>query len=322
MKILITGGAGFIGYHLSKKLIEVGNEVIIYDKFLNFIDPKKSLYDKYLKIRLNYLKDKATIIRGDIRHKVHLFRVLKEHEPEAVVHLAALPIATISNKFSEDAISINLNGTMNVLELIRLCDSVKKFVYASSSMVYGNFEKPIANENHPTNPLDVYGATKLSGEILTKVYGKQYGISYTIIRPSAVYGPTDSNRRVSQIFVENGLLKKPLILHNGGLSKLDFSFVEDVADGFRLAIKSKKAENEIFNITRGEARSLKEFVDILKKHIPNIQIRCEQADFKRPERGTLDITKARKLLNYNPKYSLEKGLKIYVGFVRKHITNQ
>ena len=151
------------------------------------------------------------------------------------------------------------------------------------------------------------------------MFSKQYGIKYTIIRPSAVYGPTDVNRRVTQIFIENALKGKPLVLHNGGTSKLDFSYVEDVAEGFVLALKSSKAENETFNITMGEGRSLKELANIIKSNIPLAKIEYKEApkEEKRPERGALDIAKARKLLGYTPKYSLEEGMKKYIDFVKK-----
>jgi len=318
-KIFITGGAGFIGYFIARELLSIGDKVVIYDAFLNYANPFASHYNEYLKFRLDNLKGRAVIIRGDVRNKNELFRAIVEHKPDIIVHLAALPIATASNRFSEDAMSINLNGTVNVLESIRLVPSVKRFVYASSSMVYGNFEYIPADEEHPKKPLDVYGATKKAGELLTRAYTRQYGIQHTIIRPSAVYGPTDANLRVSQIFVDNALQGKALILHNGGSSKLDFSFVEDVAHGFVLAMKSKKAVNQTFNITRGEGRSLREFVDILKQHIPNIKVKYKERpkSEKRPERGALDISKARKLLGYNPQFSLEKGIEKYIDFVRR-----
>jgi nucleoside-diphosphate-sugar epimerase len=315
--VLITGGTGFIGSYIAKKLLAKGYKVVLYDASFNFSSTPQSTYDAYLKHRLKDL-DKAIIVKGDTRNKADVIKAVNDYNPSSIIHLAALPISTTSNKNPEDATSINLYGTVNVLETIRNCDSIKRFVFASSSMVYGNFQKEPAPEEHPTCPIDVYGGTKLSGEILTKVYSKQYGVEYTIIRPSAVYGPTDVNRRVSQIFVENALNSKPIILHNGGMSKLDFSYVEDVAEGFVLALESKQAINKTFNITRGEGRSLKEFAEILKSLIPNIKIEEMPApkDEVRPERGALDITKAKKLLNYNPQYSLEKGLPKYVEFIK------
>ena len=315
MKILLIGGAGFIGSYIAKELLKQGDEVIIHDAFLNYINPLQSNYETFLKLRLRDIKDKVNIIRGDIRHKGRFLKILRENNPEIVVLLAALPIATASNIYSEDAMSINLNGTVNVLESIREIPSIKRFIYASSSMVYGDFKYSPADENHPTNPIDVYGGTKLAGEILTKAFGKKFNIPYTIIRPSAVYGPTDVNRRVTQIFIENALKNKPLILEDGGNSKLDFTYIEDVIDGFILALKSEKAVNETFNITRGNERSIKEFAQIIQKHIP-VETIVKPAKEIRPERGTLSIEKARKLLNYNPKYDIEQGVPEYIKFFK------
>jgi UDP-glucose 4-epimerase len=209
-----------------------------------------------------------------------------------------------------------LNGTITALESIDVVNSIKRFIYASSSFVYGNFNYDPADENHPTMPIDLYGGTKLSGEILTKIYGKKLGREYVIIRPSAVYGPTDCNRRVSQIFIECALNKKPLILENGGEGKVDFTYVEDTAHGFVLACFSPKAKNETFNITRGEGRSIKEYAQILKKMVPGLKTQSTKSKVVRPNRGALDISKAKKLIGYQPKYPLEKGLKKYFEFVK------
>lgn len=317
MKVFIVGGAGFIGYFVTKQLLTRGDEVVVYDTYLNYVPPLQSHYPQYLSKRLEDLNDYVRFVRGDIRHRGLLEVTLKEVKPEVVIHLAAIPIASICNRFSEGAFQINLNGTVNLLEAIRNCDTVSRFVYASSSFVYGDFHYVPTDEQHPTSPIDIYGGTKLSGEVLTKAFGKKFGVGYTIIRPSAVYGPTDANRRVSQIFVENALQGKPLILHNGGTDKLDFTYVEDTALGFVLATAAPQAENETFNITRGEGRSLKEFAQILSDLIPGVSTVEQQPDEIRPQRGALDITKARNLLDYHPKYSLEEGLRKYVDFVRE-----
>ncbi len=317
--ILVTGGAGFIGSNVVKLLVGEGHDVVVFDSFINYVYPEGNYY-KYLDFRLNSIRSlsKVSVVRGDVRNKMQFKKALNDFRPDKVLHLAALPISTLSNKYSEDAMEINLNGTINVLESIKMVDFVKRFVFASSSMVYGDFQYAPADEQHPTNPIDVYGGTKLAGEILTKVYSRQYGIEYTIIRPSAVYGPTDSNNRVSQLFVEAALKGKPLVLHGGGSSKLDFTYVEDTAQGFALAVDSDKAANETFNITAGHGRSIREFADIVGSLVEGVSIvnKNPENDEKRPERGTLDISKAKRVLGYDPKFDLEEGIKKYVEFVK------
>jgi nucleoside-diphosphate-sugar epimerase len=232
------------------------------------------------------------------------------------VHLAALPDANLSNQFTEGAIENNLLGTTNLLEAARSLRGMRRLLYTSSSMVYGDFQYTPADEEHPTLPKEIYGGTKLAGEVMVGAYGRRFGMSYTIIRPSAVYGPTDLNRRVTQIFVENALRGRPLVLDNGGHSKLDFSHVEDVAEGFVRALFSPRAENRTYNITRGRARSLRELSEIVARCVPGTRI--EEREFKefRPERGTLSIERAREEIGFQPKLDLEDGIPPYVDFMR------
>lgn len=318
IRVFITGGAGFIGSHIARNLVERGITTIIQDSFRRYFspfEPEARFYQRYMEERFRDIRDKVTIVWGDIRNKGDMQRLILEHRPTHIIHLAALPIADISNSFTEEAVGSTLIGTVNLLDIIKDVDFVQRFVYASSSMIYGDFEYTPADEEHPKHPKDVYGGAKLCGEVMTQVYGHRFGIEYTIVRPSAVYGPTDVNRRVSQIFVENAIWGKPLILKGGGETVLDFTYVKDITEGFVLATIEPGGKNEIFNMTRGEGRTLLEFVEILRIMIPGIQIVIEPADVHRPKRGALDIKKARRLLGYNPKYSLECGLKEYVEFV-------
>jgi len=190
---------------------------------------------------------------------------------------------------------------------------VERFVYISSSMIYGDFQEIPAPEDHPKRPKDIYGGTKYAGEIMTETYSRRYGIPYSIVRPSAVYGPYDINRRVSQIFVENALLGKPITLFGGGHQNLDFTFVEDTARGIIQVMFSEKGPGNAFNITYGRGYSLREFADILKTHIPELEIKVvEEEDVFRPKRGALSIEKARKLVGYDPQVSLEEGIQRYL----------
>jgi len=315
--ILVTGGAGFIGAFICRELLKRGYQPIVYDAFIQYISPFESYYQKYLEYRFKGVKQKVIFERGDTRDKGDIRKVILEYRPRIIIHLAALPIADISFTHTEETISSILNGTINILDTARDVDFVERFVYTSSSMVYGDFVEVPAPEDHPKAPKDIYGGTKLAGEILTESYGRRYKIKYTIIRPSAVYGPTDINRRVSQIFLENAFKGEKLILHGGGKNSMDFTYIEDVAEGFVLASLSAKGENQVFNITRGEGRSLNEFADILRRYYPALKIERKAMEVYRPKRGALSIKKARDLLGYNPKVSLEEGIKKYVQFIKE-----
>lgn len=316
-KVLLLGGAGFIGYYITQELHKLGQQVIIYDSFINYLDHAKSNYRLYLHHRLKDLYTQAKIIKGDIRDTSKLTRVISQEKPDTIVLLSAIPLATVCNKFASEALDINHSGIASIVRAIGETGLAKKIVYTSSSFVYGDFQYTPCDEKHPTNVIDVYGGTKLAGENVIRGFAVRYGLDFIIIRPSAVYGPLDANLRVSQIFVENALRGQKLIVKDPD-GQLDFSYVKDTAHGFVLAITTEKIKNEVFNITRGQGRSLREFVQILKTLVPNLEAEIgeEALDEKRPKRGSLDISKAKELLGYEPKYSLEEGLAEYVAFVK------
>jgi UDP-glucose 4-epimerase len=316
-KVLITGGCGFVGSYLAKQLVGQGYEVMLFDAFINYVDPFTSNYQHFLKARMNGLMDKVKIERGDIRVQKRMQQLLNEWKPDGVVHLAALPSAKESTMYPTEALQINVDGTLSLLEGVKACGSVQRFVFTSSSFVYGHFKKPIADEEHPTDPIDVYGGTKLTGEILTKSYSRAHGFEHVIIRPSAVYGFGDCNRRVTQILIENAINGKPLILHDGGRSMIDFTYVTDVADGFARALTTPGAGNQTYNITRGNARSVLEFATEVKKYFPEAKLIEKPPDASRPERGTLSIEKARRMLGYDPKVDIEQGIKEYIGALKE-----
>lgn len=317
MKIFITGGLGFIGTYLAKALADRGDDVVVYDNMFNFIHPEKSTYYHMLLWRLNYLNNKVKIVRGDIRVQKTLIRCIKDFNPDAIVHLAALAVAQKTREFPDEATTINVNGTLNVLESVRELKNLKKMIFFSSSFVYGHFKYEPADEVHSLDPIDIYGGTKLTGEIFTKTYCKELSFPYVIIRPSAVYGYGDANQRVSGLLIENAYKGKPLILHDE-TSRLDFTYVEDLVQGTILCIDSEKANNETFNLTCGRARTLKEYAEILKGIFPNLKIEKKVPDIIRPKRGTLDIKKAVKLLGYKPRYSIEEGIKEYADRIKKY----
>jgi nucleoside-diphosphate-sugar epimerase len=184
-------------------------------------------------------------------------------------------------------------------------------------MVYGDFQSEIATESHQKRPKEAYGTMKLAGEVVARGLAGFYDIPYTIVRPSAVYGPTDMNRRVSQIFIEKALNKQKIKVH-GEDEKLDFTYIKDIAHGAILASVREEGKNEDFNITHGKAHTLLDYVNCLKAYFPDLDYEILPRDAFRPKRGTLSIEKAEKLIGYSPKYSLKEGVDEYVKFVQKH----
>ncbi len=323
---LLTGGEGFIGHHISRKLVERGDEVITYDAQKHYIPVDESDWPHYFDYRIQSLQnDNIERIRGDTTDQARLKSTLEKYDPDVVIHLAALPIASVSNKYPAEARTNIFEGTVGLLDAVREADvDLDRVVYTSSSMVYGDFNRDDdgeivpAAEDDDLEPLGIYGSMKLSGEHVTRAYGHRFDLPYTIIRPSAVYGPTDCNRRVTEIFLTNALEGEPLRLDNGGLHELDFSYVDDVAEGFLLAADHENGLNETFNITRGEGRSIKELAEVIGDLIPGTETYTEEQDVYRPNRGALDISKARDRLGYDPSHSLEEGMEKYLSFVREH----
>jgi nucleoside-diphosphate-sugar epimerase len=318
-KIMVTGGAGFIGSHTVRRLLDSGHDVVVMDYFMQYVHPLPLSFLENMQWRFDVLLDGSRIIHGSTTHKDELRRAMSDVSPDFVLHLAALPLANVAMVRTEEAFNTILGGTVNLLEVIRDMNTVQKIVYVSSSMVYGDFTLSPMPEEGPKTPKEIYGGMKLAGEILVRVFCRQHEIPYSIVRPSAVYGPTDHNGRVLQVFAENAFQRKPLLAVNPRATVLDFTYVEDVAQGLDKVLLSPEAVNEDFNITRGEARTLSDAIGVLRGLFSDIEVQeiTQPTDF-RPARGELDTSKARRLVGYEPKYSLEMGLARYVEFLQAH----
>jgi len=321
--IFITGGEGFIGYHVTKELLKDPDiKVVTYDAQKHYIPFDKSDWALYQNYRIQSIKnDRIIRLRGDCNDRGWLKESLEEYKPECIIHLASLPIASVSNDYPAEAKYNIFDSIMTLLDVLRgVSFSFDRILYISSSMVYGNFLRDDkgaiipANEDQQCKPVGIYGAMKYSGEHIVHVYNKRFGIPFVIIRPSAVYGPTDCNKRVTEIFLKNAMIGKPLFLDNGGQHKLDFTYVEDVAKGIVLASFSPNALGETFNLTRGEGRKIAELADIVAQLVPNTKIEKSDIVPYRPNRGTLDISKVKSLLGYSSQFSLEQGMKKYYEF--------
>lgn len=317
MKVLITGGAGFIGSQLTNMLLaDAGVEVVVYDYLRHYA--KTGDYQKSLRLRQPLMHGITSQYNGDIRDRLYFREVLQIEKPDVIVHLAAIPVFNPREPYTADIFSINLIGSVTVFEEASKCDSVKRIVYASSSMAYGHFTSNPRDEEAILKPIDRYGSTKASGELLLRETLYDTGKEYIIIRPSSVYGPTDCNNRVIQKFVEAGINGDEAIYATEGES-LDFTYVKDAAQGFYKAVHTDKA-NEIYNITAGIGRNVTDVATIVQSRFPNLKVILQDKpkDGYRPKRGTLDITKAKNMIGYMPRYTLEQGVNEYIDFVQKY----
>jgi nucleoside-diphosphate-sugar epimerase len=190
-------------------------------------------------------------------------------------------------------------------------------VFFSSSMVYGNFQTPEVAEDHPLEPIGIYGALKLGGEKLVIAYNQVFDMPYTIVRPSALYGPRCVSRRVGQAFIESAIVGDKLRVDGEGDEKLDFSYIDDVVNGVIASITHDGGRNQIFNMTAGKGRSLRDLVTLVQDHFPEIEVEYVERDALRPFRGTLSMEKVRDLLGFVPEVELEEGLTRYVAWYRE-----
>ena len=168
----------------------------------------------------------------------------------------------------------------------------------------------------PCVPIGIYGTLKYSGELLVKAYKQVFDLPYTIIRPSALYGERCVSRRVGQIFIENAIQGLDININGSGEDKLDFTYIDDLVEGINLCCEKESAKNETFNLTFGSSRKINELLEILKNEFKDVKVSYKEKEKFMPERGTLDISKAKKLLGYNPLNPIDKGYVKYISWYK------
>ena len=326
-KILLTGGCGFIGHNLALYLKKRGYDVHIFDNLgvnnlLSFADKdiiNQKLYRSILNERIDLITQNEINLKiGDARDYHFYSKVFSDISPDIVIHLAAVSHASVSNKDPHNTFDHSLRTLENSLDVCR--KSKTHVIYFSSSMVYGNFTTGVVDENTICNPIGIYGSLKYAGELLVKAYNQVFDLPYTIIRPSALYGERCVSRRVGQIFIESLLTKKDILINGDGHDKLDFTYIDDLVYGIEKCCDNKNSINQTFNITYGESRMISELIEILRKNFSNINIIKKSKENFMPERGTLNIDKARDLIGYNPRYSIEKGYQKYIDWYKAFIS--
>jgi len=312
VKVLITGAAGFIGSHLVDRLLSEGHDVLGVDCFDTFYDP--TIKEQHLGDAKSH--DSFSLIRGDIRDRA-LFDALPG-DIDVVVHLAARAGVRSSIEDPNLYTSVNLGGTVQLLEWMRAAD-VRRLVFASSSSVYGNNSKVPFSESDPVDhPISPYAATKRSGELLCHTYHHLFGFSILALRFFTVYGPRQRPDLAIHKFARLLLAGEPIPMYGDGSSRRDYTFIDDIIDGVVAAIDLATGDQPVFDIVNlGENRtvSLGEMIETIGE-VAGIEPEIERLPMQPGdvERTYADISKARELLSYDPQTGFREGVQLFLDW--------
>lgn len=321
MSILVTGASGHVGSNLARRFYQKGAKVVAHD-----------LYPPNPKGVLHEIIDKIVFVRGDIRDLADLIHTIKDHDVEGIIHTTVIG-THISNRNPLNAVRVNIEGTVNVLELAR-CFNLRRVVYLSSASAAGGFTD-LSRKNKEADinlPLSgVYPVTKLCCEGLCHNYKNEFGVDVIVIRTSRVYGPgfyrTEGTIPIEELITM--VMKGDVVLERGSDTPIDYTYVKDIAQGLILAYEAKKPNHLIYNMSFGELRDIGQVVQVLRKifHDRKIEIGpglwgdfISEATFqgkvyKLALRQALDIGRARSDLGYNPEFDIDKGLPDYVAWL-------
>jgi len=314
MKILVTGAAGFIGHNVVRFLEQQENEIFGLDNRTNYGFIPAGELEYLFKERTKRVHTFPMI--GDIRNNDDIQQRVGMFGIKTIVHLASFPRQKVVEQNPILASEVMSTGLINLLEAART-HRIKRFVYISSSMVYGDFENDV-DEASPCNPIGQYGIMKYMGEKLVEDYARKYGFEYVIIRPSAVYGEYDVEDRVVSKFML-GAMRDETLRVKGANEVLDFTYVEDAAMGIAQATTSNQSANKIYNITRSDTKltTLREAAEIAIAIAGKGSIEIQDRDLSFPKRGRLNIERAVKDFNYNPTVNVEEGFRRYYDWFQR-----
>jgi len=313
VKILITGGAGFIGSNIAKKLIDRGDKVVIIDNFNDYYDPQ--LKRDRIKIFLKGYKFK--LYRGDIRDEKLVEKIFKTEKIDKVIHLAAMAGVRNSLKDPKLYFDVNVMGSLNLLEAA-VKYKIKNFVFASSSSVYGNNKKVPFSESDPVDtPISPYAASKKTDELIAHVYHHIHGLNVTALRFFTVYGPW-GRPDMSYFLFANAITKgKPIKVFNRGKMSRNFTYIDDIATG-TITVLDKAKGYGVMNIGGDREETLMRYIEVLEENLG----KCAKKKMLPIQPGDVpktvaDIRKLRKL-GWKPTTRIEKGIKSFVEWYKEY----
>ena len=313
--ILITGGAGFIGSHLVDLLLaEGGWRVTVVDDFNDFYDPSI----KRSNIRAHVENEGYRLVEADIRERSAIEPAFAETNFDCIVHLAAR--AGVRPSLSQPTLyaETNISGTLNLLELAR-AQGVKQFVFGSSSSVYGiNSKVPFSESDPIFNPISPYAATKAGGELLCHTYAHLYDMRIVCLRFFTVYGARQRPDLAIHKFARLISAGQPIPVFGDGTTRRDYTYIDDIIAGVRASIDYDKSSYEVINLGESRTVELRELISLLEKALDH----HAEIDWQPPQPGDVpqtfaDVTKARRLLGYDPQTQIEEGIGKFVEWFRE-----
>lgn len=312
MKILLTGCAGFIGYHTAIQLLERGDEVVGLDNLNAYYDP--TLKEK----RLSMLEGRKgfTFHRGDILDREMVKNCMKG--VDRVCHLAALAGVRYAFDHPDEYIDINIKGFFNVIEEVRL-QKIPGLIYASSSSVYGgNTKFPSSEEDRTDDPISLYGMNKKDNELMAHTYHKLYGTKVTGLRFFTVYGPWGRPDMALFLFTDALLHDRPLTIFGQGKMQRDFTYIDDIVSGVIASI-DKNYDEEVFNLGCGRTEELMDYVKMVEESCGK-EAKKEFAEMQPGDtiKSSADISKAKKMLGFEPKTTIKEGVPRFVKWYREY----
>jgi UDP-glucuronate 4-epimerase len=312
MRILVTGGAGFIGSHLVGKLLATGHDVVILDDFNDFYDPRI----KHANIA-GFAKD-LTVCHVDLRENDSVRSVFRREKVDAIVHLAARAGVRPSIQQPRLYYDTNVLGTLHLLEAARVA-GIERFIFASSSSVYGASKTvPFSEEQHLTQTLSPYGATKIGGEFLCSTYSHLYQMRVVALRYFTVYGPRQRPDLAIHQFTRRIHAGQPIDQFGDGTTRRDYTYIDDIIQGTMGALDYTGPLYDFFNLGESETIQLKDLISAIENAVgkkAKINRLAEQPGDM--PHTYADISKARKLLGYNPTTKLSEGLPKFVEWFQE-----
>lgn len=315
-KILVTGGLGLIGHNVVRLLQAQQHTVSVIDNLTNYevLDPAE--VDYLMQERERRIDANTRLFVSDIADARATRIVIEEQRPDIIVHLASFPRQKVVGANPDLAARTMMQGTLALCELAHR-NKVSRLVYASSSMVYGDFQDDV-REDAPCRPQGQYGIMKLAGEMLLRDYTRRGAFEHVILRPSAVYGPLDTGDRVISRFLLQAMQGRTLQVR-GAQETLDFTYVDDAAAGIVAAALSDGAANRTYNITKSHSHTLLDAARLAVKIAGRGSIECLDRDQDFPSRGALNIDAARQDFGFDPKIDVEEGFQRYHDWLKNSV---